>query len=185
MSTGTTTTQVTASSVIAVRTWNTGKIAYIQYADGAVEKKTGNRAWRDNNPGNLRQSKPYSKIKGSIGADNAPSSSKDRETARHPYAMFGSAEAGRNALGDWLSRHGTQTINQAISIYAPIGDANNPAGYANFVSSHTGVSGTSMINSLTSQQRDGIMDAISIEEGFTNGGNATIVYNGGLGAFSQ
>ena len=185
MSTGTTTTQVTASSVTAVRAWNTGKTAYIQYADGAVEKRTGNRAWRDNNPGNLRQKKPDSRINGSIGGDNSPSSSKDRETAKHPYAMFGSAASGRKALGDWLSGHGTQTINQAISIYAPIGDANNPAGYASFVSSHAGISGTSMINSLTSPQFNGVMDAISIEEGFTNGGNATIIYNGGLGPFSQ
>lgn len=184
-STGTTTTQVTASSVTAVRAWNTGKTAYVQFADGAVEKRNGSRAWRDNDPGNLRQSSPNSRIKDSIGSDNSPSSSKDHETAKHPYAMFGSADAGKAALSEWLSRHGAMTIGQAISQYAPVGDSNDPVQYARFIRAYTGASNTSPINSLTPSQREGVVQAIEIEEGFNRAGSATMIYNGGSGPFSQ
>ena len=185
LSTGTTTTQITSASVTAVRAWNTGRIAYVQYADGAVERRTGSRAWRDNNPGNLRQSGPNSRINGSIGSDTSPSSSKDRITAKLPYAMFGSTNKGEAALSSWLSRHGTQTISQAISAYAPAGDANDTSRYASFIHAYTGASDTATLKSLTSSQRAGVIRAIEVEEGFSLGGNATIIYNGGPGPFSQ
>lgn len=186
LSTGTTTTMLTAASVTAVRAFNSGRASYMQYADGAVERRTGSRAWRDNNPGNIRRGGPDSlSRKSALGWDYSPSYKGDHVTAKDPYAIFGSVSIGRVALSDWLSNHGTETISQAISHYAPLGDANNPAKYSAFVRGYTGTAESSVINSLTPSQRDGFMKAIEIEEAFTRGGSASIIYSGGLGPFSQ
>ncbi|GAP67179.1 hypothetical protein MBSD_n2495 [Mizugakiibacter sediminis] len=185
-STGTTTTMVTAASVTAVRAFNSGRTTYIQYADGAVERRTGSRPWRDNNPGDLRRgSKNAASTRLALGWDYSPTGPNDRVTEKQPFAIFSSIGVGDRALENTLlSVYGNDTIGQAIQRFAPSSDSNDPRSYASFIMKHTGVSASATINSLTPSQLRGAIEAIKAKEGFNNGGAAEI-YNFGLGAFSQ
>ncbi|OOG43517.1 hypothetical protein B0E51_01610 [Rhodanobacter sp. C05] len=185
-STGTTTTMITAASVTAVRASNSGHITYIQYADGAVEKRTGSRPSRDNNPGDLRKgSSKSASSKLALGWDYSPTGAHDNVTAKQPFAIFSSASAGDRALQDTLtSVYGNDTIEEAIQRFAPSSDSNNPKQYAAFINARTGAPASTTINSLTPAQLSGTIDAIKAQEGFKSGGSVEI-YNSGPGPFSQ
>jgi hypothetical protein len=90
--------------------------------------KVGSRSWRNRNPGNLR--------------DAAAKIGEDPEG----YAIFHSLIGGWSALCDDIeakvSGHNTHGLGRASTlveffrVYAPAGDANNPASYAAAVAQH-------------------------------------------------
>jgi RHS repeat-associated protein len=186
VSTGTTTTMVTATSVTAIRAFSSGGAAFIQYADGATVKRTGSRPWRDNNPGDLRKgSNKSASSRLALGWDHSPTGPHDQVTAKQPFGIFATATVGDRALRETLlSVYGSNSIGEAIQHFAPSVDANNPARYATFITARTGAAPEASINSLTPGQLNGAIEAIKAEEGFNNGGSSQI-YDYGLGPFSQ
>jgi hypothetical protein len=183
---GVSVTQVGTPSVTAVRAWNQARKAYIQYADGATEVRSGGRPWRDNNPGDLRKGSSKSASSTlALGWDYSPTGKHDKVTAKLPFAIFSSAAMGDRALKETLqSVYGNSTIARTVNHFAPSSDFNDPQRYAAFIRSYTGVSSTATINSLTPSQLNRTIDAIKAEEGFNNGGSA-VNYNFGPGPFSQ
>lgn len=97
----------------------------------------GTIAQRQNNPGNLRSWGNYPVVNG--------------------YVQFPDADTGWNALYSQVDKN----IGRGLTLqeffagkpgvyggYSPSADANNPAGYANFVAGQTGIPETVPLNSL-------------------------------------
>jgi hypothetical protein len=79
----------------------------VKTADGELQRRTGARNWRNNNPGNIQYS-PYAKSKGAVGSDGR-------------YAIFPTLDTGMSAKKDLLfgSAYNKLSIAQAITKYAP------------------------------------------------------------------
>ncbi len=134
-----------------------GRNVIIVYSDGSVERRSGGtRAWRNNNPGNLRQY-PFSIQRGSLGEAGG-------------FAIFASEAQGHRALLDLLSteRYQNTTINEAIEIYAPSNE-NDTANFQDFVRETTGLSGEVRLNTLTDLQIHDVANAIRRMEGWRPG----------------
>jgi uncharacterized protein (TIGR02594 family) len=130
-----------------------GQPTVVEYADGKVESRTGDRNWRNNNPGNLEYG-DFAKSKGAIGTDGR-------------FAIFPSPEAGRAAKSQLLfegKRYKDNTIEGAISAYAPPNE-NNTAAYISNVSKSLGLPPTTKMSSLNEDQRKVLLDAIQKQEG--------------------
>jgi hypothetical protein len=130
-----------------------GQPTVVEYADGKVESRTGDRNWRNNNPGNLEYG-DFAKSKGAIGTDGR-------------FAIFSSPEAGRAAKSQLLfegRRYKDNTIEGAISAYAPPNE-NNTAAYIANVSKSLGLPPTTRMSSLNEDQRKVLLDAIQKQEG--------------------
>ena len=126
--------------------------------DGTVERRTGTRNWRNNNPGNIEYGN-FAKSHGAIGSDGR-------------FAVFPTYEAGRAAKSDLLfnsSGYRGMTISGAISRYAPPSE-NNTRAYIESVTNELGVSPDTQMSDLTTQQRDALLTAIERVEG---GGKGT------------
>jgi len=88
-----------------------------------MTKIGGHRAWRNNNPGNLRLATAW-KWYGAIGREQA---------GRGGFAIFPTEEAGWAALEKYIEIHGAKagrTIASFTKMYAPSQDSNNPESYA-------------------------------------------------------
>ncbi|RZM71264.1 hypothetical protein C3B51_22740 [Pseudoalteromonas rubra] len=129
----------------------------MEYGDGSkVVRSGGSRAWRNNNPGNLRNTR-FSINRGSIGEAGG-------------FAVFPTDEAGRAALVDLLNTRTYQrlTINEAINRYAPSIE-NNTRNYQTLIQRFTGLSGQTQMSTLSSTQINGVANAIGRVEGWTVG----------------
>ena len=116
----------------------------------------GTRAWRNNNPGNIREGR-FSRSRASIGAAGG-------------FAVFGSEAAGQGALVDLLGTDTYQglTIDGAIARYAPDIE-NDTEAYQNFIRRVTGLTGDTRLSALTEEQLNGVANAIRRFEGFEEG----------------
>ena len=106
-----------------------GTSVLIQHSDGRVEVRVGGtRAWRNNNPGNLRNTN-FSKRRGSLGEAGG-------------FAVFPSVNTGRHALADLLNTNTYEslTINEAINRYAPPSE-NVTTNYQSLIQTFTGLDG--------------------------------------------
>lgn len=120
----------------------------------------GTRAWRNNNPGNLRNY-DFSQRHGSIGEAGG-------------FAVFPDEATGQGALVSLLGTDTYQglTINEALARFAP--PVENPtAAYQGFIRGATGLSGTTSMNSLNSAQLNSVSNAIRRFEGWRPG---TVTY---------
>jgi hypothetical protein len=129
----------------------------VQLADGSIEHRAGARNWRNNNPGNLEYGS-LAKSMGAIGSDGR-------------FAIFPSYEMGRAAKEKLLfesGRYKGMTIQQAIYKYAPPNE-NNSANYASTVAAAAGVPVTAQLESLSSQQKEAMLNAMEKVEGFKSG----------------
>lgn len=129
----------------------------IEYQGGKVEKRTGARNWRNNNPGNIEYGS-FSKQYGAIGTDGR-------------FAVFPTYEQGRKAKEALLfqgKNYKDLTIGQAISRYAPPSE-NNTANYINTVVKATGAAPTTPLQGLSSSQRSAMLSAMERIEGFKQG----------------
>lgn len=140
--------------------------------DGKTVKVTGNRNWRNNNPGNLEFG-AFARENGAIGSDGR-------------FAVFPTYAAGRAAKEKLLfegSRYKGKTISEAITIYAPPTE-NDTSSYIRSVSSAVGVSSNTPLATLTPAQRATMLDAMQKVEGY-RAGKVTLVSaddgNGGGG----
>jgi hypothetical protein len=129
----------------------------VELADGSVEKRTGSRNWRNNNPGNIEYG-AFAIKNGAIGSDGR-------------FAIFPTYEAGRKAKENLLftaSGYRGMNIAQAINRYAPPSE-NNTNSYIASVTSAIGVSASTLLSDLSADQRKIMLNAMEKVEGFKQG----------------
>ncbi len=142
---------------VALKAYAEGRDTIIVFDNGVEQVRAGgSRAWRNNNPGNMRNY-AFSKGRGSIGEAGG-------------FAVFKSESDGMSALKALLRTRTYQSLNilDAISRYAPPNE-NNTAGYQKFIESATGIQGTTMMNALSGLQLDKVTLAIRRIEGWQIG----------------
>jgi len=134
-----------------------GDDVIIKYSDGSVDRRSGGtRAWRNNNPGNIRDT-DFAEHRGSLGEAGG-------------FAVFASESSGRQAIVDLLATDAYQslTINEAINRYAPPVE-NDTQNYQMQIEKFTGFDGTVRLDSLNRQQLTGVANAIGRVEGYRVG----------------
>lgn len=122
----------------------------------------GSRAWRNNNPGNIK----FGRLARSLGATEADADG---------FARFPSYDAGRKAQEKLLfesAGYKDKTIRSAIARWAPGLDGNDPEGYAGILAKAAGVPVDTPLASLTPEQRGRLLDAQQRKEGWTPGSAA-------------
>jgi hypothetical protein len=119
----------------------------------SFESRTGTHAFRDNNPGNIRDGN-FAENNGAVGQDNG-------------FAIFPSSQIGFNALGSLLSSSSYQklTVDQAINRYAPPSE-NDTATYQSTIRNAVGVGGDVRMSTLNSGQLGSMEHGIAQHEGF-------------------
>ncbi|MBR1380247.1 MAG: hypothetical protein IJ560_01525 [Alphaproteobacteria bacterium] len=121
--------------------------------DGSRYKHVGgSRAWRNNNPGNLRGGDT------SIGTAGG-------------FAVFASESDGMRALHKLLRTPNYQRLSilDAMKRYAPASDNNRPVQYAQKIASRAGVSINTKLSQLNDTQMDAVANTIRTVEGWTPG----------------
>lgn len=131
-------------------------VIYVYDNGDEVTRKKGSRAWRNNNPGNLRYT-TFSRKEGAIG-----------ECGK--YAVFPDEETGMNALRKLLATDTYQKLSMAAAIrkYSPEGDA----GIARYISKLvklTGLPQTTKLGSLNRAQLNMVAESIRSIEGWITG----------------
>ena len=129
----------------------------VQYDDGRIERRTGSRNWRNNNPGNLEFG-DFSRRYGALGTDGR-------------FAIFPTYEAGLRAKEALLFEgrgYAGMTIAQAITRYAPPNE-NDTAVYIRTVSAAVGASPTTLMSDLNPDQRKALLASMERVEGFRVG----------------
>lgn len=129
---------------------------YTVYNDTVRVGDARSRAWRNQNPGNLRyRSGAAARRVGAISID------------RQGFAIFPSEEVGWNVLVDFLTDAANRgrTIQSVMTQYAPPHENNLPA-YLNFIRRQTGLDPTSR---LQADQVENVARAIRTYEGWHPG----------------
>ncbi len=131
-----------------------GSGVVVTNSDNSVETRTGGtRAWRNNNPGNIRGG-TYANNHGAIGSAGG-------------FAVFPDEATGATALRELLctERYQNMTISEAINTYAPPSE-NDTAGYQAAIERGTGLPGTTPMNGLTTDQLNSVIGVIRQQEGW-------------------
>ena len=136
-------------------------VAEITYTASDGSKYThvgGTLTWRANNPGALRYS-DFTRRVGAIGV------------TANGFAVFPNPEVGRNANVALLktSSYRNKTLAQAIHMYAPASDGNNPASYASRLARAIGVSPDVYLRDMTEIQLQRMVEGIRRIEGWHEG----------------
>lgn len=129
----------------------------VEYSDGRMERRSGARNWRNNNPGNIEFG-DFARRFGAIGSDGR-------------FAIFPTYAAGRAAKAALIfegRNYRDLSIAQAITRYAPPSE-NNTANYINTVVAAAGVPASTPMNSLNAAQRQAVLAAMERIEGFRVG----------------
>jgi hypothetical protein len=137
----------------------------VKYDDGKVERRTGSRNWRNNNPGNIEFGN-FARSQGAIGTDGR-------------FAIFPTYEVGKRAKEALLfegRNYSGLTIAQAITRYAPPSE-NDTAMYIRVAASAAGVAPSTPMRDLNSGQRQALLAAMERVEGFRVG-NVQIIQEG-------
>lgn len=148
----------TANPSLGPYAWsdNNGRTVYIARPDNSLEVRTGGTlTWRNNNPGNVRNSTQE------IGQN-------DSQSGR--LAIFDTPEAGQAAQSDLLSgpMYSGLTIGGMIGKYAPPSE-NDTAAYIANVERHSGLGQSMPMVSLDDQQRADLLNAMRTQEGYRVG----------------
>lgn len=116
----------------------------------------GSRAWRNNNPGNIRDG-DFAKKHGAIGEAGG-------------FAVFPNETAGRKALSDLLNTKPYQslTVGEAIKRYAPPNE-NNTVQYIRNIEILSGVKATKPIRNISFAEKERMIDTIKRIEGWQAG----------------
>jgi hypothetical protein len=124
----------------------------VELRDGTVERRSGTRASRNFNPGNIEYGS-YAKSKGAIGTDGR-------------FAVFSSPQQGIAAMKDLVfgPNYAGKTINQAIEKYAPSFE-NDSKAYAAQVAAAAGVPVDTPTSDLSEEQKDRMIEAMTVVEG--------------------
>lgn len=130
------------------------------YTDKAGQKLKyigGTRAWRNNNPGNLRYY-DFAKKHGAIGEAGG-------------FAVFPDVETGTKAQRALLLSNSyiNLTISAVIEKYAPTEDNNNVNAYVRSLEKKTGLKSNRTLKSLTEQEMNSVIETIQLIEGWKAG----------------
>lgn len=140
---------VTGAPATQVRAGAHGSDRYVAYPTEV--HVNGSRAWRNNNPGNIKAG-PFATAHGAIGSDGT-------------FAIFPSLDVGRAAQQTLIeNRYANQTIEQMIRKYAPASE-NDTENYINFVHNATAIDSNRTINSLNAADLQSVIDAMDKIEG--------------------
>jgi len=131
----------------------------IQYVDAQghdVIREGGSRAWRNNNPGNIRKGS-FANSAGAIGDDGA-------------FAIFPDDKTGLRAVVTLLrsAAYSNLSLVDAVFKYAPPNE-NNSASYAKFLETETGIARNTVLSSLKVADIQKIAKAIQKVEGWIEG----------------
>ncbi len=141
----------------AISAHGEGRTTVIVFTDGSEEVRTGgSRSWRNNNPGNMRQSS-FAIRHGSLGEAGG-------------FAVFSSPQTGWDALFALFRgpTYSVLTIEDAIARYAPAGE-NDTGAYQAFVLSRLNAKGDERLADLSDAQIARLIDAIRDFEGWQEG----------------
>lgn len=130
----------------------------VRLADGSVVKKTGDRNWRNNNPGNIEYG-DFTRNHGAIGTDGR-------------FAIFPDLATGRAAKQALLfegKNYRNKSIAEAIYRWAPPSDNNPTDAYIARAAQGAGVDPSTPLSSLSPEQRAGMMNAMAQVEGMRPG----------------
>lgn len=155
--------QVYAAASIASSTMVDGQLA-VMYIDASNHLTfymiNGSRAWRNNNPGNLKYEDPqYATARGVIGTDYSG------------FAIFPDYNTGYAALSYCIrDKYKDSSIEDTMYCFAPPNE-NNTEAYIDYLvnSLGGGVTRETKISSLTWAQQTTIIDSIKNYEGYTPG----------------
>ncbi len=134
---------------------------YYYREDGTVEQRIGgDRAWRNNNPGNIRWKDGakypwnYAERHGAVGIDG------------DDFAIFPDWETGLRAKKELLltESYGSLSLSESMKRWAS-DKKDNPEDYARFLASRAGVSTETKIEDLSQAQLEAVFDAIGQREG--------------------
>ena len=140
-----------------VRAIQSGKDVIFVAADNTQYKHVGGtRAWRNNNPGNIRMS-DFSRRAGAIGEAGG-------------FAVFPDEQTGQRAVKQLLrgKSYNNLTIANAVSRYAPPSE-NNTVAYQRSIERLTGLSINRRISDLSDAELDKVVGAIRQIEGWRPG----------------
>ncbi|WP_306537262.1 hypothetical protein [Geobacter sp.] len=124
----------------------------VKHADGTIERRTGTRAWRNNNPGNIEYG-PHAIKMGATGSDGR-------------FAVFPDEQTGRRAQEKLIfegDSYRNRTLSEAINRYAPPGE-NDTRRYQREVLASVGGKNKRM-SDYTPAERQKILDAMKRVEG--------------------
>lgn len=141
-----------------------GNETTIEFDDGGFEVRSGgSRAWRNHNPGNLRNYF-FSQSAGSIGEAGGAS------RGVPGFAVFPDDATGYGALSDLLQtgNYQARSVADTIAAFAPPIE-NNTAAYLGNVRSMTGLDGTRLLSSLSLREHQALIRSISRIEGWIPG----------------
>lgn len=145
------------TAVAAVNS-NVGEITYTAANGARYTHIGGSLTWRANNPGALRNS-DFTRRMGAIGV------------TLNGFAIFPNPEVGRRANVALLKteKYRNKTLAQAINIYAPSSDGNNPASYAARLARAIGVSINTYLRDMSDIQLERMAEGIRRIEGWREG----------------
>lgn len=129
----------------------------INHPNGIIEvREMGSRAWRNNNPGNLRHSN-FANNHGSIGKAGG-------------FAVFPDEDTGQKASMALLqsTSYSSLTIDEAIAKRSP-NIENDTSALQNLIRRLTGLSGNKIIGNLTKEELMKLANAIKRTEGWHEG----------------
>ncbi len=147
----------TVQNITPVRAIQSGKDVIFVAADNTQYKHVGGtRAWRNNNPGNIRMS-DFSRRAGAIGEAGG-------------FAVFPDEQTGQRAVKKLLrgKSYNNLTIANAVSRYAPPSE-NNTVAYQRSIERLTGLSINRRISDLSDAELDKVVNAIRQIEGWKPG----------------
>lgn len=136
-------------------------------SDGTCYVRSGgSRSWRNNNPGCIRYGE-FSRKMGAIGQAGG-------------FAIFPCEQTGMKAICALLrtDKYSKKTIFSAIGSYAPAVE-NNTALYQKLIQKHTGLSGKTIVGTLTDAQLNKLATAIRSIEGWRPGKETCVAQNHG------
>lgn len=131
---------------------------YVIYADEV--RMDGTISWLARNPGNIRPCVTPCQY-GQVGSISAGSNGQ--------FLIFPTEKVGMEAIGKVIRGYGDVSLQQAIGIYAPWANNNNPTAYAATVARRIGVSPSTSIKSLSSTHMHHLTQAIQQAEGWQPG----------------
>ncbi len=145
------------TAVAAVNS-NVGEITYTAANGARYTHIGGSLTWRANNPGALRNS-DFTRRMGAIGV------------TLNGFAIFPNAEIGRRANVALLKtdKYQNKTLAQAIQVYAPSSDGNNPASYAARLARAMGVNTNTYLRDMSDIQLERMAEGIRRIEGWREG----------------
>ena len=135
---------------------STKSVEYKQPSGNRYIKRGGTLAWRNNNPGNIKDS-DFVRRKGALGNNKG-------------FAVFPDYETGRQAMKDLFETNSYENINvkKALQRYAPKNE-NDTEKYIDFVENSSGLDRDQSLSELSKSQKEKLLDSIEEFEGNSPG----------------